>query len=408
MITLSNLKISSTITIILLLNLIPAYPATAQMGACCDEFTGDCYESEVQDCYMMWLGPGTTCEECQPMGACCDESTGDCYESKEQECSMTWLGPGTTCQECEPIGACCEEMTGDCYLSKESECGYMWLGAGTTCDECIPQPLGACCLYNGGCYECREWDCYDGTWLGPWTNCDQCQSLYGACCHPYGNCELTLQEGCYGDTWLGQGTVCEQCEQKSELQQPDQDSYTRTAVSAATPFVLAEDFKCTEVGSVASIIIWGSWYEEYLPNDDPTAVTFDLSLHENLTPGQNPTDHNIPGQVLWSQTFSQMQFDCEEITNTESGFYDPNSGTYQIWKQWRMWRYKFALDGSFIQLGTEYEPLTYWLSVSAEPKDGNAVFGWINTTPWQSFNDNAVWINSSEPVTTWAALFYPQ
>ena len=45
-------------------------------------------------------------DPCPPplSGACCNEATGFCFDSMEAECPDKWLGPGSTCDECQRLG----------------------------------------------------------------------------------------------------------------------------------------------------------------------------------------------------------------------------------------------------------------------------------------------------------------
>jgi len=36
-------------------------------------------------------------------------------------------------------------------------------------------------------------------------------------------------------------------------------------VKATGPYVLADDFECTQTGPLTQIHIWGSWYHDFLP-----------------------------------------------------------------------------------------------------------------------------------------------
>ncbi|MCA9251707.1 MAG: PEP-CTERM sorting domain-containing protein [Phycisphaerales bacterium] len=82
--------------------------------------------------------------ECPGIGACCDPATAACVETTAGECFGIWQGAGTTCDqelclvEPDPIGACCcyGPNGGSCSEIEEAFCAYgEWLGEGTTCGE---------------------------------------------------------------------------------------------------------------------------------------------------------------------------------------------------------------------------------------------------------------------------------
>lgn len=138
----------------------PARPA-GETGACCLEDPPVCYENlSSSSCQVLggeWLGPGSTCDDCNsnPNGACCFNG-GDCIDATAGFCEAAdgvWLGPDTTCaqdgdkcRQADPIGACC--LFTSCIDATESTCitiGGFWLGPDTECvsdsDECTAQPI---------------------------------------------------------------------------------------------------------------------------------------------------------------------------------------------------------------------------------------------------------------------------
>jgi len=159
-------------------------------------------------------------------GACCDWYTGDCYESAEWDCWYEWLGLGSDCSQCPtPWGACCDWDTGDCYESTALGCYWDWLGSYTDCIMCPePEPWGACCRDNAECHDYwHEWDCYgsfpDATWLGVYSECSQC--VGGACCVGAGVCAYLTEDACLAATgeWRGPDTTCDPnpCYQPGDL-----------------------------------------------------------------------------------------------------------------------------------------------------------------------------------------------
>jgi len=96
-------------------------------------------------------------------------------------------------------------------------------------------------------------------------------------------------------------------------------------INATAPYILADDFLCTAAGPIENIHIWGSWRNDYFPfGEDYTAVTFTLSIHEDIPESQSPTGYSMPGELLWMSEVDQGQFQAriwEE--GLEEGWLDP-------------------------------------------------------------------------------------
>lgn len=174
-------------------------------------------------------------------------------------------------------------------------------------------------------------------------------------------------------------------------------------------FILADDFKCTETGSITGIHLWTSWLNDYLPNGtNPTDVTFILSFHKDIPDSESTTGYSMPGDVLWIRTFTPGQF-VPRIwqPNNPEGWMDPPQD-YFFPADYTCWQYNFFIDpaDAFYQTGTPTSPVTYWLDVQAIPGDPEARIGW--KTSIQHWNDDAVWGMGQEPYPgPWYELIYP-
>jgi len=192
-------------------------------GACCENFFG-CSENVAPDeCFGVYLGDGSTCEQCT--GACClpDET---CVENQTPEsCSTVHAGnyegnftfcPPTACQR----GACCfaDETCLDGVNALECESSQgVFQGAATDCDNTVCEPFGGtCCLGFGGCIRATLSDCVEflgGEFLGEGTDCDPNDPTIctGGCCLADEDCvpSLNMQQcNNQGGSYLGSGTDC--------------------------------------------------------------------------------------------------------------------------------------------------------------------------------------------------------
>lgn len=179
-------------------------------------------------------------------------------------------------------------------------------------------------------------------------------------------------------------------------------------VHATTPFILADDYSCTETGRIAEIWVWGSWQDDYLPAGDPTAVDFTLSFHVDIPADVNPDRYSIPGEILWAREFIAGDFEVDiEASDLLEGWLIPPE-EYWFPADTICWLYRFFVPASeaFFQYGTPDNPIVYWLDVQAYPHDPGAFFGW--KTSLDRWNDDAVWGSGSEPYPgPWFELRYP-
>lgn len=193
------------------------------------------------------------------------------------------------------------------------------------------------------------------------------------------------------------------------IQRPDL-STTGIDVCATEPCILADDFLCTSTGLVTEIWVWASWLNDYLPfGGDPWAVDFTLSLHKDIPDSLSPTGYSMPSDPVWIYHVPAGSFAAEIWRDgIEEGWLWPDTGGYIFPGDTVCWVYKFFVpwDLAFEQLGTEEEPIVYWLDVAAVPHDPDAWFGW--KTSLEHWNDDAVWGEGVEPyLGPWYELIYP-
>ena len=149
--------------------------------------------------------------------------------------------------------------------------------------------------------------------------------------------------------------------------------------------ILADDWLCTSVDPVTDIHIWGSWLNNHLPfgggpnPGNPGAVTFKLSIHEDVPAGVDaPWSH--PGPQVWSMVTPasavRLYAPNPEFPTIIEQFYDPNINQI-IGQDNEVYQYNFTdLVNPFIQQGTTSQPKIYWLDVQALSEDPTAIFGW--------------------------------
>lgn len=179
-------------------------------------------------------------------------------------------------------------------------------------------------------------------------------------------------------------------------------------VECSNGYLLADDFLCEETGKITEIHVWGSWNNDALPyGDDPDAVSFTLSIHADVPDSVTGT-YSMPGDVLWLHEFQPGDFVSQIWRDgIEEGWMTPPDALL-FPADHVCWHYAFYIDqeDAFTQVGTEEEPVVYWLDVQAEPADQTTSFGW--KTSYEHWNDDAVWGYGEEPyIGPWSELVYP-
>jgi formylglycine-generating enzyme required for sulfatase activity len=144
------------------------------------------------------------------------------------------------------------------------------------------------------------------------------------------------------------------------------------------PWVLADDFICTNTGPITDIHLWGSWLNDQSATN---TITFWLGLYDDV-PKSATNAYSHPGNLLQQQTFSPGQY-AEGLWGTgPESFVDPANnliGTY-IGSDTLVWEYCFY-PSNFTQSGSISNARTYWLAAFAQMPPGiTNAFGWKTTT----------------------------
>lgn len=144
------------------------------------------------------------------------------------------------------------------------------------------------------------------------------------------------------------------------------------------PYVLADDFVCTNTGPISDIHLWGSWWYDLAQTN---SITFWLGIYDDVKAGPgNPFSH--PGtNLLWQQWFAPGQY-AETIwtANAIEQFLDPGL-TNILGPDSVVWYYCFYPTNAFQQLGGPTNHITYWLAAYAQlPAGSQNQYGWKTTT----------------------------
>ena len=153
-----------------------------------------------------------------------------------------------------------------------------------------------------------------------------------------------------------------------------------------TPYVLADDFVCTNPGAITDIHLWGSWLSD---NSLTGTIIFWLGIYNDVPKGPGNLFSHPGTNLLWQQWFSPGQY-AETIwtNNATEQFLNPGTsnvlGTDSV-----VWYYCFYPTNPFVQLGTVSSNQTYWLAAYAQlPVGINQLQGWKTAT--NVVNDTSV------------------
>jgi hypothetical protein len=186
------------------------------------------------------------------------------------------------------------------------------------------------------------------------------------------------------------------------VQMPD-ESPNGLDVSAYEPFVLADDFLCTESDMIMEIDFWASWFGDAPPIGDPNQVAFILSLHSDVPAGIDlPYSH--PGDVLWTYGFDPFECIVEPWGLGDEGWLEPPD-MYLPSADSQIWLYSCPIPEPY--WFQQAEGTIYWLDVQAIPL-GPEMFGW--KTSMEHWNDDGVWSTGAEPIDPlnwYGELLYP-
>jgi hypothetical protein len=159
------------------------------------------------------------------------------------------------------------------------------------------------------------------------------------------------------------------------------------AVQGPLPLIIADDFECRNPGPITDIHIWASWLGDNATPNSPIPIT--LSIWTDVpTNAANLFSH--PGSLLWHQTFLPTQYKVRAVQTANETFWDPApppKGTV-LGPDHIIYQYNFIPTDPFFQQGSDSNPVTYWLAVSAGTN--TQAFGW-KTTATNHWKDDAVW-----------------
>jgi hypothetical protein len=170
-------------------------------------------------------------------------------------------------------------------------------------------------------------------------------------------------------------------------------------VNMTFPLVVADDWMCSETGTVDDIHFWVSFWDDIFPPDPPCGIdSIYVSIHSNNP--QGPGGYSIPDLLLWDFIFYPGQFIIEPYFENIQGWYSPAYGDTIPENHFLCHR----IDIPFIPEPFIQEAGTiYWLDISVFLMEPGTSIGW--KTSLDHWEDDAVWCYFMEPM--WFELWDP-
>lgn len=156
--------------------------------------------------------------------------------------------------------------------------------------------------------------------------------------------------------------------------------------------VLADDWLCTESGTVDDIHLWTSWQGD----DEGVTEAMVATIWSNNP--QGPDGYSIPDQLLWAGLLDPDDWTYRFYDVGLQGWYDPVSGQFDPEDHNLIFQYNIlGIDDPFEQVAGEI----YWLGI--QPFSAGFL-GW--KTSLDQFEDDAVWYD--EVTERWYELRDPR
>jgi hypothetical protein len=177
-------------------------------------------------------------------------------------------------------------------------------------------------------------------------------------------------------------------------------------VNFTTPDVLADDWMCTQPGTVGDIHFWISMPDDYgITNLDDAIEKIYVAILADIPGSQSSTGYSMPADPpLWERTFTTGDYSWEEYFTFPQGWYSPRQGNVQPSNHYECYRIDLNdIPDPFIQ----EEGTIYWLRISIMPTSDDYAFGWKSAIG--QWNDNAVfnYPYPGYPSDGWQELYDP-
>ena len=186
-----------------------------------------------------------------------------------------------------------------------------------------------------------------------------------------------------------------------EPQYPNEHGWN---VYASEGTMLADDWMCTESGTIDDIHFWGSWID----GNPGTINGFTISIYADVPADpQDPTSYSRPGTLLWGPRYFTDYLEVAITPDPQAweGWYNPLDGSILPNNHDNYLQYNIV---DIVEPFVQEEGTIYWLAITAdvEPEATPKTWGWKSSII--HWNDDAViqeldWVELYEPDLSFVA-----
>jgi len=226
--------------------------------------------------------------------------------------------------------------------------------------------------------------------------------------------ELFFPEGPFAGTSMDLAFVItgEPIQWNHKMHFPQPPDPTGADVLFSPPYVVADDWRCSETGPVSDIHFWfsafGDWLDPALPYDAQIG-TVHISIHKDIPDpdGTGPL-YSMPGPLVWERDYPVDQITITKCYTPGQDWYEPVEGVYIADDHYCMYRVDITnIQDPFEQNVGEI----YWLDIWM---DGQGPLGWKTADTAQypppftgnHYQDDGVWAFIAA-APNWLELIWP-
>jgi len=178
-------------------------------------------------------------------------------------------------------------------------------------------------------------------------------------------------------------------------------------VNFTVPYVLADDWMCSESGEIGNMQFWISLLGDMGAFElDYCIDKIYLSIHTDIPASESPSGFSMPADPpLWERTIVEGDYTWDHYFEFPQGWYSPYEGVVQPNDHYHCFRINIDnIEDPFVQ----QEGTIYWLRISMLSKyPDQFFFGWKSAI--EQWNDNAVYNYPfpGYPPDDWMELYHP-
>lgn len=150
---------------------------------------------------------------------------------------------------------------------------------------------------------------------------------------------------------------------------------------------IADDFMCTQTGTIDDIHFWISWKDDAIGQVQEVVA----KIYSDIPAGQDPnTTFSHPGDLLWTGLFTSDMLTIRDAGSGKQGWYSPFTNPLEMEREDHNYYQQINID-EIDNPCYQTKGTIYWLSLEVIPTSTSNYFvGW-KTANTPIFNDSAVY-----------------